>query len=313
MLLMCGVMSIGPVAPTLSADETKPSYKRESSPVTAAATLPAPRLEAAADKALSASTVLWFAMALIGQWTFLYYIVVFYGPSTFTGDFEAWTQNAMLKNAYVAGDTAGNLTFAAHALLAGVIAFGGALQLIPQVRARAPAFHRWNGRLFLVTAVGLSLAGFYLVWVRDTDRSPGSSIAITINGLLIIGFAGLAWRAARARAFAAHRRWALRLYLVSNAQWFMRVGFFAWFMISRPLLGEVKGLDQQFFLAWTFGCYLVPLAVLELYLRAKEGGSPRWRLAMAGGLFGLTLLMGTGMAGFTVFSLRILSGAPVSF
>lgn len=263
----------------------------------------------AADKALQVSVVFWFVTAVIGQWAFLYYIAAFYGPSTFSGDFQAWGKNTLLSGGYRPGDTVGNLTFAAHALLAGIIAFGGALQLVPQVRARAPAFHRWNGRVFLLTASGLSLAGFYLVWVRGTGSGLASSIAISINGLFILGFAALALRSARARAFAVHRRWAMRLYLVSNAQWFMRVGFFAWFMVSRPL--AVKGLDGAFFIAWSFGCYLVPLAVLELYLRAKDGAGPSGRFAMAGGLFVLTALMGVGMVGFTLFSQRILSGAPV--
>jgi hypothetical protein len=66
----------------------------------------------------------------------LYYILAFYGTSTFTGNFQTWNKNTFLQMAYVRGDTAGNLAFAAHGLLASVIAFGGALQLIPQIRAR---------------------------------------------------------------------------------------------------------------------------------------------------------------------------------
>lgn len=264
----------------------------------------------AANAALAGAAAFWLAMALIGQWFFFYYIAAFYGPSTLSGDFQAWTKNALLFKGYVAGDTTGNLAFAAHALAAGIVALGGALQLIPQVRARFPRFHRWNGRVFLVTVVGLSLAGFYLVWVRGSTPSLAGRLAISVNGVLILAFAGLASRAAVARNIVVHRRWALRLYLVSNAQWFMRVGFFAWFMLSRP--AGVKGLDGAFFVAWSFGCYLVPLAVLELYLRAKAGAGPGARYAVAGGLLALTLLMGVGMTGFAVFSQRILSGAPVS-
>jgi len=134
-----------------------------------------------ADTALKASAGLWFLVAVIGQWAFLYYIVAFYGPSTLQGHFQAWSKNTFLFKGYVAGDTAGNLAFAAHALLAAVIAFGGALQLIPQIRARAISVHRWNGRLFLLTALAVSIAGLYLVWVRGAPsqtlsaRSPSAS------------------------------------------------------------------------------------------------------------------------------------------
>src|SRR4029077_2911217 len=43
-----------------------------------------------------------------------------------------------------------------------------------------------------------------------------------------------------------------------------------------------------------FAQYLVPLAVLELYLRAKERGGAIARMTMAGVLFVLTLAMGAG-------------------
>ncbi len=103
-----------------------------------------------ADTALKAAAGFWFLVAVIGQWAFLYYIVAFYGPSTLQGHFQAWSKNTFLFEGYVASNTAGNLVFAAHALLAAVIAFGGAIQLIPQIRERAISVHRWNGRSSMV-------------------------------------------------------------------------------------------------------------------------------------------------------------------
>ncbi len=81
-------------------------------------------LNSVADTVLKTAAGFWFVVAVIGQWAFLYYLVTFYGPSTLTGNFQAWTRNTFLRMSYVRGDTAGNLAFAAHALLASVIAFG---------------------------------------------------------------------------------------------------------------------------------------------------------------------------------------------
>jgi len=75
----------------------------------------------------------WFFVTLIGQWLFLYYIVVQYYALTLSGHFEDW------KFGYLPGDIAGNLALAAHVLLADVVVFGGLLQLIPQIRERAIA------------------------------------------------------------------------------------------------------------------------------------------------------------------------------
>jgi hypothetical protein len=66
--------------------------------------------------------------------------------------------------------------------------------------------------------VSLSLTGLSLIWLRKPEPQEIASWAITGNAILILTFAALAYRTARGRDFVAHRRWALRLYLVSNAQ-----------------------------------------------------------------------------------------------
>ncbi len=55
-----------------------------------------------ADTALKPAAGLWFLVAVIGQWAFLYYIVAFYDRSTFTGNFQAWSKNTFLLKRYVA-------------------------------------------------------------------------------------------------------------------------------------------------------------------------------------------------------------------
>jgi hypothetical protein len=264
------------------------------------------------DRALSWSAAFWLLIAVIGQWAFFYYIAAFYGSNLFTGNFQAWSVLSKLGGTgYRAGDTAGNITFGAHALAAGLIALGGALQLMPQVRSRWPAFHRWNGRVFLATVTGLSLSGFYLVWVRHSSPSTLNAVSTTFNGVLILSFAALAWRTAVARKLVVHRRWAMRLYLVSNAQWFLRIGLFAYFVLSMAV-GHKPSFRDPFLTFWVPGCYLVPLAILELYLRAKDRGAPIARTALAGSLVVLTLAMGAGIFAFSMFSLQILSGAPLA-
>jgi uncharacterized membrane protein len=260
-----------------------------------------------ADKALKAAAGLWFLVAVIGQWAFLYYIVAFYGTSTFTGNFQVWNRNTFLNMAYVPGDTTGNLAFAAHTLLAAVIAFGGAMQLIPQIRARTISVHRWIGRVFFVTASGLSGSGLYMEWARGNRFNMVGAVAISLNAVLIILFCGLAWRSALRREISTHRRWALRAYLVANAQWFTRVGVFAWIIVNRGPVGIGNHFTGPFSFFWDFGCYLVPLAVLELYLRTKENVGPRWRFAVAGGPFVLTVLMSVGTFGFTMLTRRFLA------
>ncbi len=255
-----------------------------------------------ARAALTAAAGFWWFVAVFGQWAFLAYIAAFYGTSTFAGDFAAWSKNTFLIKGYVAGDTAGNLAFAAHALLAAVTSFAGGLQLVPQIRRRAIGLHRWNGRVFLVTAFGVSLTGLYMIWVRGETTDLVSALGISVNAALIMVCGVLTWRRVLAGDIAAHRRWALRTYLVANAQWFTRVGVFGTFLVAKVLgLAGGKGFGGAVLLFWTFGCYLVPLAVLELYLRAKDGGGTRLQSGTAGLLIVLTFLMAAGIFGVSLF------------
>jgi asparagine N-glycosylation enzyme membrane subunit Stt3 len=123
-------------------------------------------------------------------------------------------------------------------------------------------------------------------------------VGISINGLLILIAAVTAWRLARARRVAAHRRWALRSFILISGVWFFRVGMMCWILLNQGPVGiGGKGFDGPFVRFWAFGCYLVPLALLELYLRAQDRGSVPGRYAMATVLAVLTLGTAIGIFG----------------
>jgi hypothetical protein len=249
-------------------------------------------MSAVANGTLQRAASLWFLTAVAGQWLFVYYISAFYGPTAISGDYAAWDRNTNMTDGYVAGDAAGNVFFLAHVLAAAVLTFTGALQLVPQIRASALAFHRWNGRLFMIAAIGAALAGLYLEWVRGTGlRSPtglSSAFGVTLNAALILAFAVLAWRAVRRQDVSSHRVWATRLFLVVNGTWFMRVGFRAWMVLTGGAFG-----GSTFFTYWSFAAYLLPLAIYELYLRAKTA-TPSTQYAMAACLVALTVATAIG-------------------
>jgi predicted membrane protein DUF2306 len=257
-----------------------------------------PRARRRPFDALEAAARLWFVAAVIGQAIFLAYIVALYFPSTLTGNFAAWNANKGLIHGYVPGDVAGNLAFAAHVLMAGVIAFGGMVQLTPQIRARFPAIHRWNGRAFLATAMAAAVAGLVMTWTRAFPGAGG--IPLSLDAVLILAFAVLAWRRARTRRFDSHRRWAMRTFMVANAVWFLRLGFAPYGMIVMAMGGKVS-MSDPFFVFWSYGCYLVPLAILELYFLAKDRAGPAGRTAMAVGLVLATAAMSVGVLGAWVF------------
>ncbi|KQX01122.1 hypothetical protein ASC94_00235 [Massilia sp. Root418] len=248
----------------------------------------------AAGAVLNAAATLWFTVAVIGQLLFAYYVAALYGGAVVRGDPARW--HAVAPHAHVPGDTAGNAAFGLHMLLAVVITVGGALQLVPQVRSRAPAFHRWNGRVYVLLAAVASLTGLYMVWARGTVGDLSQHIGVSLNGVLILLCAALAVRHARARDFARHRAWALRLFLAVSGVWFFRVGLMGWIVANQGPAGfDPKTFTGPFLTFLSFAQFLLPLAVLQLYLLARDGGGAVARYAVAAGLAVLTAAMGLGI------------------
>jgi Predicted membrane protein (DUF2306) len=250
-----------------------------------------------ADTALKGLAAYWLIVTVIGQSAFMFSIAVFYAAPALQGNFASWAKNKMLIKGYVAGDFIGNLIFSIHVALAAIVVFGGILQLIPQIRAYAPRFHRWNGRLFMSSLLIVCVVGLNLTWVRGTYLNTLGAFAISLNAVLIMVFATLAWRAIRAGDIASHRAWALRTFMVASGVWFMRVGYFGWILIHQAPVGMGEKMDGPFDIFMAFGCYLLPLAVLELYLRAKNDPRPMMKFATASALFLFTTVMALGIAG----------------
>ncbi len=258
-----------------------------------------------ASHALRWSAQAWFVVALGGQLLFAFYVVALYGrtPAPF------W--NRIMPHGYVPGDPLGNAAVAAHLLLAVLITLLGGIQLVPPIRRSFPVFHRYAGRVYLATAFAISLGGLFMVWTRGTVGGLIQHLSISLNALLILGCAYAALHYARRRQFAAHRRWALRLFLVSSGVWFFRIGLMFWLFVHRRPVGfDPHTFQGPFLTLLGFAQYLLPLAILELYLRLTEQGSAVSRLLLATTLAVLALitLAGTVAAALGMWLPRLQGG-----
>lgn len=236
----------------------------------------------------------WFAATVLGQLLFVAFILLFYYRATLSGNFAAWNSKPLITG-YVAGDAAGNRQFALHVLTAAVMTMAGLVQLVPAVRSRWPAAHRWSGRTFLATAMLLSAGGLWLTWIRGSYLTLIGALAISLDAALILSFGGMAWHTARHRDFAAHRRWALRCFIAASGVWFMRVGYMAWGLATGGV-GVGPTMAGPFDLFWAFATYLLPLAVLELYLRAQHSSPSVQRMIGGSMAIGVVLIL-LGCAG----------------
>lgn len=258
-----------------------------------------PQTQPAGSTLLRRSGLIWYLTAAVGQLAFVWLIIAHYGRGTMSGNYPAWNDKPIIKG-YVEGDVVGNIMFATHVLLAAVITIGGLIQLIPFIRARMPALHRWNGRLFLVIAFVMALGGLWLTWARVTYFTVLQAIPISIDGVLILLFGAIALRLAMKRQIDAHRRWAMRTFMVVNGVWFLRIEIMGWAVLTGGY-GLTNTLSGPLDIALQYGCYLIPLTVLELYFLAQRSPNALTKhLISALVLFG-TAFMAVGIFGAIAF------------
>lgn len=239
------------------------------------------------SKVLKNSINLWFIVVVVGQIIFALYILGVYGVNGLAGDFERW--NAQTPHGYVQDDLMGNVLFAFHVALAAIITLGGPVQLMKSVRAKFPRFHRINGRVYIVAAFIISLAGFYLTWVRGAAGGLIGAIFVSINGLFILSCAFYTIKFAVARKLDIHRKWAIRLFLAMSGVWFFRVFLMLWLTIHQ---GPV-GFDMESFqgpalnMISTFS-YIMPVLFAEFYFRVKNSKQRKGQWAISIFLWFLT-------------------------
>jgi len=229
---------------------------------------------------LEVATNILFVIIFLGQFIFALYILGFYGISGLAGDFERW--NTAAPHGYVKDDTLANIFFGMHVALAAVITIGGPLQLIKRLRNKFRKLHRISGRIYITSAFLISIAGFYMVWVKGSVGGLVGSIFISINGILIFICAFYAFKKAVNKQFVEHQKWAIRLFLATSGVWFFRVLLMLWLTIHKgpvgfdPVTFQGPALIMLYIMS-----YIVPILFAEYYFRTiNKSNTEKIKLAI---------------------------------
>jgi len=158
-----------------------------------------------------------------------------------------------------------------HMITGAVITALAPLQLIPALRRRVPILHRWSGRVLVGLAVITSLGGLTYIALNGTIGGLHMSLAFAIYGLLMLVCAQQTYSHARAKNWATHRDWALRLFFLAIGSWLYRVHYAIWVPStnSAGMTSDFTGWFDQINL-WAF--FVPYLLLLEIALRAQGRG-----------------------------------------
>lgn len=229
----------------------------------------------------------WWLVAFAGQLVFGAYILATYGSATLHDNAAAW--NRVWPTGYLPGQPRGNVIVMVHVLLASLVAIFGSLQMIPVLRQRAPWFHRWNGRIYISVAIAVGVAGLAMLATGRSFVGGSQNTGVAVNGVLLLMCAVLAWRRARQRDFIAHRRWALRVFVLAAGVWLFRIGLAAWIAVNGGIAGfDPRTMQGPALFTLAMGEWALPLLVVEAYLRVERGAVAAGRYAVAVLLMALT-------------------------
>jgi len=252
-----------------------------------------------AGKAFRHITRFWFIVTFLGQLLFATYVILLYWGSIAQANYEKW--NLVNSHFYVKGDSMGNGAFAIHVVLAAVVTILGPLQLINQVRIRAPRFHRISGRIYIFTAFIMGLSGLALILYRGAIGGPFTAVTISINALIILVTAFFTIRYAMQRKIKQHNQWAVHLFVAMMGVWMFRVFFMLWMLIHQAPVGfDPKSFRGPFLNFLAIFVYVFPQLIVYLYFKTRSSAVPvqKWSFALL--LLLLTLGMAAGSFGATM-------------
>jgi hypothetical protein len=111
-----------------------------------------------------------------------------------------------------------------------------------------------------------------MVWGRGTVGDLAQHVAISINAVLLAACAVMAWRAARARDFGAHQRWAMRTFATANGVLYFRLLLALWLLTFRAPVGfDARTFSGPFLTVLAFTAYVFgPLLLYEAYRAGKR-------------------------------------------
>jgi len=240
------------------------------------------------------AAVRWSGTALAGvTWLsgclFALYIVVFYFGALIdgvAGDAPLRGQPARMFDPQALRASVG---IGSHLLAGAVLLLLGPIQLVAAVRSRWPAFHRWSGRVYASAAILAGAGGIVFILTKGTIGGTQMDIAFAIYGMALILAACNTARHARARRFAAHRAWAIRLFALVVGSWLYRIEYTGWRVFAGGA-GHTATFDGPFDTAMLYFFFVPNLLLAEAFLRARrENAGPAQQATAAFALAGAAL------------------------
>jgi uncharacterized membrane protein len=147
----------------------------------------------------------------------------------------------------------------AHIAASGFAMITGAFQFLKPLRQKAPAVHRWIGRIYVTACTAGGVAGGTIA--LSSTAGPIAGWGFFMLAILWVPFTLLGWTAAMRRDFIAHERWMIRSFALTFGAVTLR--------LYLPAVGilDLEFLPAYRIIAWA--AWVPNLIVAELWLRSR--------------------------------------------
>lgn len=154
------------------------------------------------------------------------------------------------------------LLFFLHTTVSPIALLIGVFQFLPATRRTA--WHRWSGRAYVLFCMLGAASGLGIAFTTTMGPLVGTGFAI----LAVLWFAATynAYRFARNRDFARHRRWMIRSYALTAAAITLR--------LILPVSGLAGLSFAEGYLIAAWGCWTLNIVIAELIIRARPDPGP---------------------------------------
>ena len=146
---------------------------------------------------------------------------------------------------------------ALHFGIGGLALLLGPWQFLPALRRKAPAVHRWFGRLYVLSCLVSGCAA--LILSQQTHTGLNSQVGFVLLATLWLITTLIGWKRARTREFTAHRQWMIRSYALTLAA-----------VTLRFYLPGSQILEIPFEIAYpiiSYACWVPNILVAEWFVR----------------------------------------------
>ncbi|MGY3614938.1 hypothetical protein ACVJGD_001134 [Bradyrhizobium sp. USDA 10063] len=210
----------------------------------------------------------WISAAIFG-----FYIVAIYLGALADGNLDQWNRD--LPRLHDPNSFVATMGIGLHFAAGTVLLLLGPLQLIGAVRAKAPTFHRWVGRLYALSAFMAGLGGLAFIAMQGTIGGTPMNIGFSLYGALTAIAAVATFWHARGKRFEQHRAWAIRLFALVIGSWLYRMDYGFWHLLGHNM-GHTPTFDGGFDVVMAFFFYIPNLIVAEVFIRARQLRSPAY-------------------------------------